>query len=325
MLSSRKMIKRVIMSTGKMKVLVVSGFLGAGKTTWIKMLIDHNPVRGKLALIENDFGEVNVDGALMEGEPLSLYELTAGCICCSLRGNFGDAVRAVAAAASPELLLIEPSGVAMASDVLSALKEPEEAGLCEVKGVVTLVDGEAAPMYIHNFGMFYKDQLKEADAVFVRRCPEGQESFLQKLLAEHAKKAKFFMKDWDEKEVSAWVKGFIGEGSVEEDQTFQYLGSVTADHEHEHEHDHDHEHEHAHDHEEEVLQQPIVTVDFPDESVESFKRKLRGLMVRYSLIRAKGIIRIGGKPVLLQGTPGSLLIKGTDKEPTGELSGASHG
>lgn len=114
--------------------------------TWIKMLIDHNPVRGKLALIENDFGEVNVDGALMEGEPLSLYELTAGCICCSLRGNFGDAVRAVAAAASPELLLIEPSGVAMASDVLSALKEPEEAGLCEVKGVVTLVDGEAAPM-----------------------------------------------------------------------------------------------------------------------------------------------------------------------------------
>lgn len=79
--------------------------------------------------------------------------------------NFGDAVRAVAAAASPELLLIEPSGVAMASDVLSALKEPEEAGLCEVKGVVTLVDGEAAPMYIHNFGMFYKDQLKGADAV----------------------------------------------------------------------------------------------------------------------------------------------------------------
>ena len=146
MLSSRKTIKGVIMSTGKMKVLVVSGFLGAGKTTWIKMLIDHNPVRGKLALIENDFGEVNVDGALMEGEPLSLYELTAGCICCSLRGNFRDAVRAVAAAASPELLLIEPSGVAMASDVLSALKEPEEAGLCEVKGVVTLVDGEAAPM-----------------------------------------------------------------------------------------------------------------------------------------------------------------------------------
>lgn len=337
------MIKGVIMSTGKMKVLVVSGFLGAGKTTWIKMLIDHNPVRGKLALIESDFGEVNVDGALMEGEPLSLYELTAGCICCSLRGNFRDAVRAVAAAASPELLLIEPSGVAMASDVLSALKEPEEAGLCEVKGVVTLVDGEAAPMYIHNFWMFYKDQLKEADAVFVRSCPEGQESFLQKLLAEHAKKAEFFMKDWDEKEVSAWVKGFIGEGSVEEDQTFQYLGSVTADHEHEHEHDHehdhDHEHEHDHDHEEEVLQQSIVTVDFPDESVESFKRKLRGLMVRYSLIRAKGIIRIGGKPVLLQGTPGSLLIKGTDKEPTGlvligsekteeaagELSGASHG
>lgn len=204
---------------------------------------------------------------------------------------------------------------------------------------MTLVDGEAAPMYIHNFGMFYKDQLKEADAVFVRSCPEGQESFLQKLLAEHAKKAEFFMKDWDEKEVSAWVKGFIGEGSVEEDQTFQYLGSVTADHEHEHEHDHDHEHEHDHDHEEEVLQQSIVTVDFPDESVESFKRKLRGLMVRYSLIRAKGIIRIGGKPVLLQGTPGSLLIKGTDKEPTGlvligsekteeaagELSGASHG
>lgn len=155
-----------------------------------------------------------MDGALMEGEPLSLYELTAGCICCSLRGNFGDAVRAVAAAASPELLLIEPSGVAMASDVLSALKEPEEAGLCEVKGVVTLVDGEAAPMYIHNFGMFYKDQLKEADAVFVRSCPEGQESFLQKLLAEHAKKAEFFMKDWDEKEVSAWVKGFIGKDQL---------------------------------------------------------------------------------------------------------------
>ena len=252
------------MSTGKMKVLVVSGFLGAGKTTWIKMLIDHNPVRGKLALIENDFGEVNVDGALMEGEPLSLYELTAGCICCSLRGNFGDAVRAVAAAASPELLLIEPSGVGKLSDVTRAVEGVAETLPVLLNSFVTVADVNKVKMYMKNFGEFYDDQVSHASCIILSRTGNAGEDKVAAavaLLAEKNPTATIVTTDWTALTGAQIVSVMDGKRDLVAELLTEARAANEAhageeEHHHHHHHhdedDHDHDHEHCchHDHDE---------------------------------------------------------------------------
>ena len=240
------------MSTGKMKVLVVSGFLGAGKTTWIKMLIDHNPVRGKLALIENDFGEVNVDGALMEGEPLSLYELTAGCICCSLRGNFGDAVRAVAAAASPELLLIEPSGVGKLSDVTRAVEGVAEHLDVQLSSFVTVADVNKVKMYMKNFGEFYDDQISHASCIILSRTQNATEEKIAAavaMLREKNPTATIVTTAWDALTGEQILKAM----STKDDFKAELIAmAAKANEEHAHEdEEEEHEHHHHHDHDDE--------------------------------------------------------------------------
>jgi G3E family GTPase len=153
-------------------VYIVSGFLGAGKTTLIQKLIRDCCLGKNVALIENDFGEISVDAALMKAVGVEVKELNSGCICCSLSGDFVAAMTEVHDRLQPDVIIIEPSGVGKLSEILSACAHPRLRETIEVRGRITVVDVKRCRMYLDNFGEFFEDQVKCADTVVLSRVEE---------------------------------------------------------------------------------------------------------------------------------------------------------
>ena len=149
------------------KVDVISGFLGAGKTTLIKKLFASCMGKEKIALIENEFGEIGIDGAFLKGSGVKIKEITAGCICCSLVGNFESSIKEIVDKYKPDRIIIEPSGVGKLSDIVRAV-ERTDANL-KLNIVATVVDGGKVKMYVKNFGEFYNDQVKEANTIVMSK------------------------------------------------------------------------------------------------------------------------------------------------------------
>lgn len=228
------------------KVDIFSGFLGAGKTTLIKKLIEEAYKGEQVVLIENEFGEIGIDGGFLRDAGVEINEMNSGCICCSLVGDFGKALEKVLDQFHPDRILIEPSGVGKLSDIIQAV---EDLDLDHVKlnGFTTVVDAKKAKIYMKNFGEFYNNQVEHASSIILSHTAGMDEEKLEKvveLLREHNEHAVIITTDWDALDGKQILAAMERRDTIEE-----ALHHLEEEHEHEHEyHDHDHEHHHDHDH-----------------------------------------------------------------------------
>ena len=236
------------------KIDIISGFLGAGKTTLIKRLLADALKGEQVVLIENEFGEIGIDGGFLKDAGIVVNEMNAGCICCSLVGDFGKALHDVVEQYHPDRILIEPSGVGKLSDVISAVQNAHLD--VQLNSFVTVVDALKAKMYLKNFGEFFENQVAHAGAILLSRtaeCPAKRLDEVVALLRGLNAHARIVTTPW--KELTGMQLLQTMEGS--RDLVQEVLDEIAHephhehhhhDHEHEHHHDHEHEHEHEHDH-----------------------------------------------------------------------------
>ena len=243
------------------KIDILSGFLGAGKTTLIKKLIAEAYQGEKLVLIENEFGEIGIDGGFMKDAGVEVTEMNSGCICCSLVGDFGTALKKVIVDYAPDRVIIEPSGVGKLSDVMKAVEDAKQDADVVINSATTVVDVAKCKMYMKNFGEFFNNQVESAGTIVLSRTqnvPEKKVSDTVAMLREHNKDAAIITTPWDE------IDGKVILDAMEHANTLDKLIKEAVEiarkheeehHHHHHDHDHDHDHEehdhhHDHDHEE---------------------------------------------------------------------------
>ena len=255
------------------KIDIISGFLGAGKTTLIKKLIEEALKGQKVVLIENEFGEIGIDGGFLKESGIQINEMNSGCICCSLVGDFNTALKDVLEQYTPDRIIIEPSGVGKLSDVMKAVQKVVDAEANVVlNSHITVADAQRAKMYLKNFGEFYRNQIEFASAVILSRSQNVKEDKLEKavkLLRSLNDKCPIVTTPWEELSGAQILEVMEGENDFAKElmEAAQVCpecgyhhehGEECHDHhhdheEHEHHHDHDHEeheHHHEHDHEE---------------------------------------------------------------------------
>ena len=236
------------------KIDVVSGFLGAGKTTLIKKLLQEALDGSKTVLIENEFGEIGIDGGFLKEAGIEIKEMNSGCICCSLVGDFGTSLREVLDTYTPDRILIEPSGVGKLSDVMKAVQDAMADREVELNSAVAVVDACKCRMYIKNFGEFFVNQIEHAGTVILSRTDKLNEEKLAACVAlvrEHNARATIITTPWDALEGDAILQTIEGAKDLEA----ELMQEVLKKHEHEaHHHDHgpdcgchDHHEHHHHD------------------------------------------------------------------------------
>ena len=233
------------------KIDIISGFLGAGKTTLIQKLLKEALKGEKVVLIENEFGEIGIDGGFLKDAGIEVTEMNSGCICCSLVGDFGSALKEVVTQYNPDRIIIEPSGVGKLSDVIKAVQGVAEDVELDLNSFVTVADAKKCKMYIKNFGEFYNNQVEYAGSIILSRTGDVAEDKLNEsvaLLREHNEKAAIITTPWDELSGEQILKVMEdGNDMVKELLEEEEICPVCGGH---HDHDHDHEHHHDHDHEE---------------------------------------------------------------------------
>lgn len=236
------------------KIDIISGFLGAGKTTLIKKLIKEALGGEKVVLIENEFGEIGIDGGFLKEAGIEITEMNSGCICCTLVGDFGAALRDVITKYSPDRIIIEPSGVGKLSDVIKAVADvKKDFEDVELNSFITVADAGKTTMYMKNFGEFFNDQIENANTIVLSRTAKTPESKLDKAVAaikEHNDKAVIITTDWDSltgKQILDTMEKAAGEIK---DLLFTKEELESCEHHH-HEHSHEDGHEccHGHHHE----------------------------------------------------------------------------
>ena len=222
------------------KIDIFSGFLGAGKTTLIRKLISEAFKGEKLVLIENEFGEIAIDGGFLQDAGIEITEMSQGCICCSLVGDFGKALRQVLETYHPDRILIEPSGVGKLSDVIRAVQNLHMEDVT-LNSFTTVADANKCKMYMKNFGEFYNDQIEHANSIILSRTdgikPEKLEACVA-LLREHNQNATIITTPWDQLTGAQILETMEHKNTLEED--LKLLAEET-EHEHHHHHDHDHD------------------------------------------------------------------------------------
>ena len=245
------------------KIDIVSGFLGAGKTTLIKKMVKEAYQGEKLVLIENEFGEISIDGGFLKDAGIQISEMSSGCICCSLVGDFGKALREVKEQFQPDRILIEPSGVGKLSDVIVAV-ENTVADIPDMKlnSFVTVADAGKVKVYMKNFGEFYNNQIEAAGTIILSRTQKLTQEKLEAAVAPLREKnptAAILTTPWDQldgKTVLAAVEKVSLADELLEKMRAEHEAEEAEHHHHHHEHDHDddhdeHEHHHHHDHDDE--------------------------------------------------------------------------
>ena len=245
------------------KIDIVSGFLGAGKTTLIKKMVKEAYQGEKLVLIENEFGEISIDGGFLKDAGIQISEMSSGCICCSLVGDFGKALREVKEQFQPDRILIEPSGVGKLSDVIVAV-ENTVADIPDMRlnSFVTVADAGKVKVYMKNFGEFYNNQIEAAGTIILSRTQKLTQEKLEAavaLLREKNPTAAILTTPWDQldgKTVLAAVEKVSLADELLEKMRAEHEAEEAEHHHHHHEHDHDddhdeHEHHHHHDHDDE--------------------------------------------------------------------------
>ena len=240
------------------RIDIISGFLGAGKTTLIKKLISEAYKGEKVVLIENEFGEIGIDGGFLKDAGIEITEMNSGCICCSLVGDFGKALCKVIAELSPDRIVIEPSGVGKLSDVIAAVKNANAEGAV-LGGYATVVDAKKCKMYMKNFGEFFGNQVENANAIVLshtKGLSDARLSECVEILRNHNPKASIITTDFSELSAEDILKAM--ENASEFEKELEKLKEETEHHHHEHHHHHhdeecdcgcNHEHHHEHEHE----------------------------------------------------------------------------
>ncbi len=243
------------------KVDVISGFLGAGKTTFIKKMVEEAFQGEKIVLIENEFGEVGIDGGFLKDAGIEISEMNSGCICCTMVGDFDRNLKQVAEQFDPDRIIVEPSGVGKLSDVATSVQNVAKDKPMEINALVTVVNAVKAIKQMKAFGEFFNNQIEFANTIVLSRTQSLDDAKLEKVVAAVREKnpdAAIITTPWDEleaaqiKRVYESKQGMLGE-------LLEEAAQATAEHEAEHHHDHDHEegcchhdheeHEHHHDHE----------------------------------------------------------------------------
>lgn len=240
------------------KIDIISGFLGAGKTTFIKKMIDEVFHGQKIVLIENEFGEVGIDGGFLKDSGIQISEMNSGCICCSLVGDFGKNLNEVITKYHPDRILIEPSGVGKLSDVMKSVIDIEKEQDVKLNALVTVVNSLKASKQMKAFGEFFNNQIEFATTVILSRTQNAtpeQLEFCVKQIQNLNPKAAVITTDWDKISGEQILKAMEGQDTLEMELLAEERHAKEAEeHEHEHHHhDHDHEeheHHHNHDHEE---------------------------------------------------------------------------
>ncbi|MDE7416119.1 MAG: GTP-binding protein [Lachnospiraceae bacterium] len=241
------------------KIDIFSGFLGAGKTTLIKKLLKEALDASKVVLIENEFGEIGIDGGFLKEAGVEIKEMNSGCICCSLVGDFGSSLKEVIETYHPERILIEPSGVGKLSDVMKAVQNVDTDAEVELNSAVVVVDANKCKMYAKNFGEFFLNQIEHAGTIILSRTADISESKLNTALGiirEHNDKATVITTPWEELDGKKILETIENAKDLEAELMAE-VAKLHDEHEHHHHHDHDEhchhdhdEHEHHHDHDE---------------------------------------------------------------------------
>lgn len=250
------------------KIDIFSGFLGAGKTTLIKKLIAEAFQGEQIVLIENEFGEIGIDGGFLKEAGIQITEMNSGCICCSLVGDFRAALKKVVEQYHPDRILIEPSGVGKLSDVTRAVETIADEEDVKLNSFVTVADVNKVRLYMKNFGEFYNDQVSHASTILLSRTGSASEEKIEKavaMLREKNPKATIVTTDWNQLTGAQILKAMESEDDFVQ-ALLEQARQTVEEHEHHHHYDengvcscghhhdedeHDHEHEHHHDHEEE--------------------------------------------------------------------------
>ena len=295
------------------KIDIFSGFLGAGKTTLIKKLIAEAFHGEKLVLIENEFGEISIDGGFLQDAGVEITEMNSGCICCSLVGDFGEALQKVLAQFHPDRILIEPSGVGKLSDVIRAVQNLHMDGVV-LNSFTTVADANKCKMYMKNFGEFYNDQIEHANSIILSRTRNMAQDKLDScvaLLRERNSAATIMTTPWEELSGVQILEAMEHRNTLEEE--LKELAEETHhhhedgeccchhdhDHHHEHEHDHDHdhhhhhhEHDHDHHHADEIFTSWGMETahKFTAEEIEQALTALADSETYGVILRAKGIV-----------------------------------
>lgn len=304
------------------KVDIVSGFLGAGKTTFIKELIAKVWKGEKIVLIENEFGEIGIDSRFMQNSGIEVTEMNSGCICCTLVGDFARSLRQVVEEFHPDRVIIEPSGVGKLSDVAQAVEDMQKEAHVEINSRITVVDGKKAKLHIKNFGEFFNDQIESATTIVVSRTQLMKEDKLKEcmaLLREHNGDAAIITTPWEQLSGEMILDAIHHGHDLEEELCREHAhhkhdehhhqdhhdhqcgcdhhDHEHHDHDHNHDHDHHHDHHHGHDHEGHHHADEVFT-SWGIQTVHKFDRseledilKLLGMTEEFGVVlRAKGIV-----------------------------------
>ncbi len=231
------------------KIDIVSGFLGAGKTTLIKKLLKEALNGEQVVLIENEFGEIGIDGGFLKEAGIQITEMNQGCICCSLVGDFATALKEVLDTYHPDRILIEPSGVGKLSDVMRAVEGATAPEGVHLNSAVAVVDAKKCKSYLKNFGEFFENQIEHAGTIVLSRTGEMDEAKVKEtidLVRAHNAKAEIVTTPWDKIDGKKILETIENAKDLEAELMKEVLEKFAHEDEHEHHHHHDHDHDHDH-------------------------------------------------------------------------------
>lgn len=313
------------------KIDIISGFLGAGKTTFIKKMIDEAFTGEKIVLIENEFGEVGIDGGFLKDAGIQITEMNSGCICCSLVGDFGKNLNEVITKYHPDRILIEPSGVGKLSDVMKSVIDIEKEQDVKLNALVTVVNALKASKQMKAFGEFFNNQIEYATTVILSRSqnatPEQLEFCVNKI-QELNPKAAIITTDWAKLSGEQILKVMEGQDNLEMKALAEaHHAKEEAEHEHEHHHEHDenctcgcHDHEHHHHH-----HADDVFTSWGKETPHKFERaKLEEVLKKFvdsdNILRSKGMVEsTDGTWLYFDMVPGEYEIREGEPDYTGRI------
>ena len=331
------------------KVDIISGFLGAGKTTLIAKLLKEAFPGEQVVLIENEFGEIGIDGGFLKESGVEIREMNSGCICCSLVGDFGTSLKEVVEKYHPDRIIIEPSGVGKLSDVIKAVKDLHIENEIRLNSASTVADASKVKVYMKNFGEFFNNQIEHAGTIILSRTQNVSEAKLKtdiELIRSLNKDAHIITTPWDDINGKQILDAMENVTNLELEMLAEAAAKAVEEHEHEHHHDHDgecgcghdHEHEHHHDHDGECScghdhhhghhhADEVFTswgVETPDkydkETLSEILRKLSETDDYGDILRAKGMLPTPeGKWMFFDLVPEEYEIRDGEPEITGRI------